>query len=226
MSGYNQFCPMAMAAELLCKRWNLIILRELHLGSTHFNELRRGIPKISPTLLSLRLKELKSAGIIEGTTILNGKAASSYSLTKSGKETFDVILALGNWGQNWFEQRAITGNSEPELLMWDLQRNIFCDQLPQRNLVLQFIFSNEKQYPKWWILFEPSSSIDLGHTDPGFDPDIICETDVEALTNLHMGFESLASLLKQNAIDVSGSNDVINSMPNWLGTSHFAKASG
>ena len=104
MSGYNQFCPMAMAAELLCKRWNLIILRELHLGSTHFNELRRGMPKISPTLLSLRLKELKSAGIIEGTTILNGKAASSYSLTKSGKETFDVILALGNWGQNWFEQ--------------------------------------------------------------------------------------------------------------------------
>ena len=96
MSGYNQFCPMAMAAELLCKRWNLIILRELHLGSTHFNELRRGIPKISPTLLSLRLKELKSAGIIEGTTILNGKATSSYSLTQSGRETFDVILALGN----------------------------------------------------------------------------------------------------------------------------------
>ena len=171
MSGYNQFCPMAMAAELLCKRWNLIILRELHLGSTHFNELRRGIPKIFPTLLSLRLKELKSAGIIEGTTILNGKASSSYSLTQSGRETFDVILALGNWGQNWFEQRAITGNSEPELLMWDLQRNIFCDQLPQRNLVIQFIFSNEKQYPKWWLLFEPPSSIDLGHTDPGFDPD-------------------------------------------------------
>ena len=110
--------------------------------------------------------------------------------------------------------------------MWDLQRNIFCDQLPQRNLVIQFIFSNEKQYPKWWLLFEPPSSIDLGHTDPGFDPDIICETDVESLTNLHMGFESLANLLKQNAIDVSGSNDVINSMPNWLGTSHFAKASG
>jgi DNA-binding HxlR family transcriptional regulator len=63
--GYKQFCPVAMAAEILCTRWTVVLVRELVAGSTRFNDLRRGVPKMSPTLLSQRLKELEYAGIVE-----------------------------------------------------------------------------------------------------------------------------------------------------------------
>mgnify|MGYP006381407429 FL=1 len=75
--GYEQFCPVAMASELLCTRWTMVLLRELVGGSTRFNDLRRGVPKMSPTLLSRRLKELEAAGVIERRPLKSEKASSS-----------------------------------------------------------------------------------------------------------------------------------------------------
>ena len=63
--SYKQFCPVAMAAETLCTRWTIVLLRELVAGSTRFNDLRRGVPRMSPALLSKRLRDLESAGIVE-----------------------------------------------------------------------------------------------------------------------------------------------------------------
>ena len=137
MSTYKQFCPMAMATELLCQRWNLIILRELHLGSSNFNTIRKGAPKISPALLSQRLKYLENHKLIfrEKETI---GTKVNYILTTSGKATFDIISKLGDWGKLWFDESAIIGNSEPQLLMWDLQRNIVLNKLPRDLLEFSF----------------------------------------------------------------------------------------
>ena len=189
MISYKQFCPMGMATELLCQRWNLIILRELHLGSSNFNTIRKGAPKISPALLSQRLKYLENHKLIfrEKETI---GTKVNYILTTSGKATFDIISKLGDWGKLWFDESAIIGNSEPQLLMWDLQRNIVLNKLPQRNLIIEINFSLEKKYPNWWIIFKPPSSIDLGHIDLGQDADVVINSSVEALTKLHMGFNN------------------------------------
>ncbi len=75
--SYQQFCPVAMAAEILCTRWTIILLREMFAGSTRFNELRRGVPRMSPALLSQRLKELEAAGIV-------AHAASGAELDRVG----------------------------------------------------------------------------------------------------------------------------------------------
>ena len=56
--GYGQFCPVSMAAEIMCTRWTPLVLRELLAGTRRFNDLRRGVPRMSPALLSNRLKEL------------------------------------------------------------------------------------------------------------------------------------------------------------------------
>ena len=221
MSSYKQFCPMAMATELLCQRWNLIILRELHLGSSNFNTIRKGVPKISPALLSQRLKYLENHKLIfrEKETI---GTKVNYILTTSGKETFDIISKLGDWGKLWFDESAIIGNSEPQLLMWDLQRNIVLNKLPQRNLIIEINFSLEKKYPNWWIIFKPPSSIDLGHIDLGQDADVVINSSVEALTKLHMGFNNFKTLIEVNEIEVLGADDIITSIPDWLGTTHFS----
>jgi len=106
--------------------------------------------------------------------------------------------------------------------MWDLQRNIISSKLPQRNLIIEFNFSQEKQYPNWWIIFKPPFSIHLGHIDVGQDADVIFKTSVEALTKLHMGFNNFETLIKLKEIEVLGADDIITSVPEWLGTTHFS----
>ena len=64
-ASYGQFCPVAKAMELLDERWTLLVVRELMMGSHHFNDLRRGLPRMSPTLLSKRLQTLVRAGVVD-----------------------------------------------------------------------------------------------------------------------------------------------------------------
>ena len=103
IGSYRQFCPVAMAAEILCTRWTVVLLRELIAGSTRFNELRRGVPRMSPSLLSRRLKELELAGIVARTASASEPHLSKYQLTASGRELGPIVEAFGIWGQRWFK---------------------------------------------------------------------------------------------------------------------------
>ena len=126
--GYGQFCPVAMAAEILCTRWTALVIRELLCGTTHFNDLRRGVPRMSPALLSKRLKELERAGIIHATRNANG--GTEYHLTEAGEELRPLILGIGIWGQRWIESRLSLKNLDPSLLMWDMRRHLSPEPLP------------------------------------------------------------------------------------------------
>src|SRR5947209_5856594 len=99
--SYNQFCPVAMAAEILCTRWTIVLLRELVAGSTRFNELRRGVPRMSPALLSKRLKDLEAARLVRRSPIANDPGLYEYTLTESGRDLSSLISAIGEWGQRW-----------------------------------------------------------------------------------------------------------------------------
>src|SRR5438046_1926183 len=101
--SYRQFCPVAMASEILCTRWTMILLRELLGGSMRFNELRRGVSRMSPALLAQRLKDLEAAGIVSRTASPSQPGVSEYQLTKSGHDLRPVVEALGNWGQHWVD---------------------------------------------------------------------------------------------------------------------------
>ncbi len=118
-AGYKQFCPVAMAAEVLCTRWTMVLLRELVAGSTRFNELRRGVPRMSPALLSKRLKELESAGIVERIESKVERSAYEYQLTEAGKDLRSVVETIGIWGQRWVDTDLSLDNLDPSLLMWD-----------------------------------------------------------------------------------------------------------
>lgn len=113
--GYGQFCPVSMASEILCSRWTTLVVREFLCGSTRFNELRRGLPKMSPALLSKRLKELEQSGVITVTRSANG--ITDYQLTAAGEELRPLIIGLGNWAQRWMESRLSLKNLDPSLLM-------------------------------------------------------------------------------------------------------------
>src|SRR3954454_12058104 len=164
MSGYGQFCPMAKAMEVLDERWTLLVVRELLLGSTHFNELRRGVPRMSPALLSKRLRTLERAGIIrrEG-----GGRAASYHLTEAGTELHEVVSALNAWGVRWIGQLG-REDLDPHLLFWDVRRTVPVDVWPRRRTVLEFRLSDVEQSVAHWWLVVSEGRPDVCDFDPGY----------------------------------------------------------
>jgi DNA-binding HxlR family transcriptional regulator len=121
--GYGQFCPVAKASEIFGERWTPLIMRELLCGSYRFNDLRRGVPLMSPSLLSQRLKTLERAGIVERRPDPENKSYE-YHLTQAGQELRPVIELLGVWGQRWARKRVEPGDLDPSLLMWDIHRRL------------------------------------------------------------------------------------------------------
>jgi DNA-binding HxlR family transcriptional regulator len=122
VAGYQQFCPVAMAAEILCARWTIVLLREMFAGSTRFNELRRGVPRMSPALLSRRLKELEDSGIVSRAPS-SESGVFEYHLTEAGHELKPLVDAFGIWGQRRIESDLSLQHLDADLLMWDMRRS-------------------------------------------------------------------------------------------------------
>lgn len=221
--GYKQFCPVAMAAELLCTRWTMVLLRELVAGSTRFNDLRRGVPKMSPTLLSLRLKELEAAGVIERRELKSEKGIFEYHMTDCGKDLRSVVEAMGFWGQKWIEARLSLKNLDPSLLMWDMRRNLKTSPLPDRRTVIQFLYHElPASQRSWWLVVEPHGEVDLCSVDPGFEVDLYVSTDLCTMTAIWMGITTVEKETASDKVALTGSRDIASKMQSWLGLSPFA----
>ncbi|MDB6063510.1 MAG: transcriptional regulator [Verrucomicrobiaceae bacterium] len=220
-ASYKQFCPLAMATELLCTRWTLVLIRELIAGSTRFNDLRRGIPRMSPTLLSQRLTELEQAGVVERKVLQSEKGVFEYHLTESGRDLNAVVEALGCWGQRWISTESSLENLDPTLLMWDMRRNLNPTPLPNKRTVIQFLYSDLPEAQSlWWLVVEPEGDVDLCWYDPGFEVTLYVTTDLRTMTAIWMGYTSVAK--ERAKIKLSGPQNIIKTMQTWLGLSHFA----
>ena len=220
-ASYNQFCPVAMASEILCTRWTVILLRELTVGTCRFNDLRRGVPRMSPALLSKRLKDLEAAGIVSRSKAAKGPDV--YELTAAGKALKPIVLAIGDWGHQWVTAKAALENLDVGLLMWDMRRNIDPKPLPKRRCVIQVIYSDLSGSKKnWWLIVEPGKPTDLCSVDPGFDVDVYLSTDLRTMTELWMGYTSIARARKDGRFVVTGERQIASSVPAWFGRSPFA----
>ena len=220
-AGYKQFCPLAMAAEVLCTRWTMVLLRELVAGSTRFNDLRRGVPKMSPTLLSKRLKDLEAAGIVERRSVPRERGVYEYCLTEAGKDLRDVVVAMGMWGQKWVESSLSLRNLDPSLLMWDMRRNLNPKPLPNRRTVVQFLYHDLPSTKRdWWLVIEASGEVDLCWADPGFEVDLYLSTDLRTMTAIWMGVTDVAAA--RSRIEFTGSREIESTIQVWLGLSPFA----
>jgi DNA-binding HxlR family transcriptional regulator len=221
-SAYKQFCPVAMAAELLCTRWTMVLLRELVAGSTRFNDLRRGVPRMSPTLLSQRLKELEAAGIVERRKPASAKGVFEYHLTAAGQAIRPIVEAMGFWGQKWIDTQQSLKNLDPSLLMWDMRRNLNPSPLPSRRTVIQFLYRDLPTARRsWWLVVEPQAGVDLCSIDPGFDVDLYVATDLRTMTAIWMGATTVAK--EGEKIVLTGAKDIARKMQSWLGLSPFAR---
>jgi len=223
-SSYRQFCPVAMAAEILGARWTLVLVRELVAGSTRFNELRRGVPRMSPALLSKRLKDLETAGIVMRSRVTGEPHLFEYRLTEAGRGLQPVIEAVGIWGQRWLETEASLENLDPDLLMWDMRRNINPTPMPRRRNTIQVIFTDLKEARRnWWLIVQPDQEVDLCSVDPGFDVDLYLSTNLRTMTEIWMGYTTIARAKEQERLIITGNRQLEVDLASWLSLSPFAK---
>ncbi len=219
--SYGQFCPVAMASEILCSRWTVLVLREMLCGSTRFNDLRRGVPRMSPALLSKRLKELERAGVVAARP--NERGVVEYHLTPAGEDLRPIVLGIGFWGQRWVESQLSLKNLDPSLLMWDIRRNVNPKPFPPGRRTIQF------QYPElpenrrnWWLVVE-NGTVDLCGFDPGFEVNLTITGSLRSMTAVWMGLATLAQEVAAGRLEVLGEVALQRSANEWLGLSVFAR---
>jgi len=224
IGSYRQFCPVAMAAEILCTRWTVVLLRELVAGSTRFNELRRGVPRMSPALLSQRLKDLEAAGIIARTASAAEAAVFEYHLTASGQELKPIVEAFGVWGQRRIEANLSLQHLDVQLLMWDMRRNLNTTPMPTRRIVVQFVYPELTATQRsWWLVVDPETGVDLCSIDPGFDVDLYVSVDLRTMTAIWMGLDTVRAAVASRRMLLTGDRQLSSAMQTWLGLSPFAK---
>ncbi|MCB0931390.1 MAG: helix-turn-helix transcriptional regulator [Mycobacterium sp.] len=218
MSTYGQFCPVAKAMELLDERWTLLVVRELLQGSAHFNDLRRGVPRMSPALLSKRLKSLARAGVVERSEV-DGRA--SYSLTECGRELSDVVDALGAWGVRWVGEIG-DDDLDPHLLMWDMQRHLPLDRWPRARTTVAFRLDGVAPKASHWWLVVSEGRADVCDFDPGYDITATVSTSLRTLTQIWRGDVSWSRALHDGSAVLSGSGESRTALPDWIGQSKLA----
>lgn len=219
MSGYGQFCPVAKAMEVLDERWTLLVVRELLAGSCHFNELRRGVPKMSPALLSKRLRTLERAGVIDR-QVDGGR--TRYELTDSGRELSTVVEALNAWGVRWIGGLG-DDDLDPHLLMWDMRRNLDIEQWPRSRTVVTFELSGvESAVSRWWLVVSDGDA-DICDYDPGFDVAATVTSSLRELTAIWRGDVSWAVALRGGDVQITAGRGVRTRVPEWLGQGRMAQ---
>lgn len=216
--GYGQFCPVAKAAEILTERWTPLVLRELLAGSHRFNELRSGVPLMSPSLLATRLRSLEQAGIVRRRRV-EGAARYEYHLTEAGEAFRPVIDQMGSWGLQYGRDLLTRRDFDPALVMWSIFRQVRTvpASLPRDRTVVLFHFPDAPRKKRYWWVVIDAPDVDLCLSDPGFSVDLEVSADLHTIVMLVLHELSYADALRRKQVSVSGSARLRRALPHWLG---------
>lgn len=221
MPDYGRFCPVALSAEVLGDRWTLLIVRELVLGNTRFNDIARGLPGISRSLLVQRLRHLERRGVVERWPSPTGKG-SEYHLTPAGKDLEGVVEALGQWAVEWLFDDLEPHETDPVTLTWWMHRRIDTAELPPGRVVIEFNHTAPERTLIWMVLDRGEASVCIQH--PGFDPDVVVTTTTPALAEVFQGYDTWRRAVATSAIAVEGLPRLVKAFPRWFLWSPFADA--
>jgi len=217
---YGQFCPISKATEIIGEKWTILILRELLMGATRFNELQRGLSLISPTLLSKRLDFLSAHGLVLKKKI-PGQKGFEYFPTESCMELLPIIQSLGEWGLRWASSSLTQKDYDIELLMLYLQRSIQVDKLPGKETVIRFNFTDVKKFPEWWLVVG-GDKVDACTKDPGKDIDVYLTTTIKTMVDIWMGETNYRKAQKEDRIKIVGNPHLTSNITNWMANSVYA----
>ena len=218
--GYGQYCPLALAAELLCRRWTVLVISRLLDGCTTFNEIHEGVPRISPSLLSTRLAELEHAGLLTRRK-REGKNRHTYELTDAGRDLEDLVMQMAVWGQRWARDNELH-DLDPGFLAWSMHQRIDVEAMPPGRTVLQFEFSGTPtDFRQFWLVAE-GGKVDMCLRDPGYETNLYIRADLQRFVETWRGFRNLRDEIRSSRICLTGPRELRKAFPDWLLLSSLA----
>tara|TARA_B110000858_G_scaffold198281_1_gene263697 strand:- start:446 stop:1153 length:708 start_codon:yes stop_codon:yes gene_type:complete len=212
--NYGQFCPVAKASEVIGEKWTILILRELLLGTKRFSDFQRSLSRMSPTLLSKRLKHLEESGIVINKKI-PGQRGSEYRLSAAGKELGPLVEVLANWGMRWARGQLTDDELDVDFLMREMQRRLQTEYLPDGETTICLMFDDMAEHNTWWLLVE-DDSVDVCTENPGKDVDIYIKSDVRTIINIWEGDTPIRSAVRAKTVKLIGSRHLIRSISDWF----------
>ncbi len=214
-NGYGQYCPITRAVEVLGERWSILIVRDMLVGARRFNDIARGMPGLSRSLLTKRLRELERAGIVER---LDGQ----YLLTPAGQDLFPIVFGLGEWAAKWAFEDPRPDELDGQLLVWWMHRRIDTSVLAdRRRTVIEIRFTDDPRL--FWLVAE-SGEPSVCLTDPGFEVDVIIRSDLDSMYRLWMGQLPMREALRSGRLVFEGPQALVRRMPDVLQLSEIAEA--
>lgn len=204
--SFGQYCPISRAVEVLGERWSLLIVRDMLCGATRFNDIARGLPGISRSLLAKRLRQLERAGIVE-------RLDGGYELTEAGEDLRTVVFGLGEWGARWQFGEPRDAELDPELLMWWMHDRLDFSVFPDRRIVLEFEFRDQRR--RVWIVNDAAGP-SVCTVDPGFEVDVLTRADLAALYEVWLGRRELRAALRDGSIELLGQPALVRRFPSLL----------
>ncbi|WP_280250836.1 winged helix-turn-helix transcriptional regulator [Nocardia abscessus] len=210
--SYGQYCPISRALDVVGERWSLLILRDLLLGTTRFNDLARGLPGLSRSLLAKRLRQFERAGLVE-------KLVGEYLLTDAGRELEPILFGLGEWGARWSFGAPRDDERDPALLVWWMHKRVDTSSFPGRRHVLLVRFTDDLR--RFWIVIEAGVP-SVCDSDPGYPVDVAISSDVASLYQVWLGRLPLAHALRTGRVGFTGPPALTRRMPSVLRLSPVA----
>lgn len=222
MKGYGQFCPIAKAAEIFCERWTALVIRNLGAGAERFNDIHRGVPHMSATLLTRRLRQLEAEGLVERRRSDTGKSWT-YHLTSAGAEFLPLVGALGIWGQRWTRRELTEGELDLGLLIWGLEHSVDPTAFGSTRHVLRLSVSDQPEHKRsYWFVCE-DGDLDLCVSDPGGGTDLFLDATLANLIRVYRGDVSLEAALDDGRLRVDGAPKHIRRLRRWFNVGATAK---
>ncbi len=219
---YGQYCPVAMAVEILGDRWTLLIVRDLLTGTRHFNDLERGLPGISRGLLADRLRRLERAGVVVKETGRDGRRTTAYHLTQAGQELEAVVGALLVWGVRWAFGEPRPEDLDPLLLLWWMRDRVHRERLPEGRVVVQFDFTGAAEARYWLVLAREDISVCLTH--PGFAVDVLVTADLATYFKIWLGRARIEDAQREGTVQIEAIPRLARAFPRWFAYSAAALA--
>ena len=216
---YGQFCPVALASELLAERWTLLVVRELLAGARRFNEIRRGVPRLSATLLKQRLSTLEYAGVLERRP--GSGAGSEYCLTAAGLALRGVVGSIGEWGQRWARDIK-PSDLDPGWLVWGMHRRLNTQAMPPGRTVIAIEFTDVPAAPRRFWLVHADGKVDVCLKDPGYEVTLAITSRLRVFAEVWRGLRPLRTALAQGSVRLSGSAAHRRALAGWLLLSTYA----
>ncbi len=213
MGTYRQYCPIARAAEILAERWTPLVIRNLMLGADTFNDIARGVPAMSRSMLAKRLVELERDGVIRSEPKEHGRG-SRYALTAAGADLAEVIDAMGEWGERWVE--VTTDHADPGFALWAWCRaQLDRSMLPEQRIVVAFTFPDEPPGSRYYWLLVENRDAEVCYADPGGRADLHVRAESLAFVHWHRGALSWAAAQRDDRITVTGPRRLVRQLGTW-----------